>query len=187
MAAVPGLEERFRRDFRRTLRYASVLRPERIHVMAGPAEGDTARAVFTENLRWAAAEARAQDQALTIEPLNLIDNPGYFLSDYDLAATILDDVGAPNLGLQYDAYHAQRITGDAMAVWKKHGARATHVQIAQTPNRHEPDHGDPENGGIDFPAFFARLEADGYRGRIAAEYRPRGRTVDGLGWFQAAR
>lgn len=177
-AAQPGQEARFRKDFERVLRYAGVLKPRHIHIMAGNAEGPEARRVYVENLRWA-AEA-APRQSLTIEPLNPTDFPGYFLSDFETAAAVIDEVGAPNLGLQFDTYHAQSIAGDAMAAWDRYGARAVHVQIGGFPGRHEPVRGE-----IDFPAFFARLDADGYKGFVSAEYKPLGRTEDGLGWLAA--
>jgi hydroxypyruvate isomerase len=175
-AAVPGQQDRFRRDFERVLRYAGVLKPRFIHVMAGAAEGEAAEETFVANLIWAAD--RAKGLTLTIEPLNRHDNPGYFLADFDLAARVLGRVNRPNVGLQYDAYHAQRITGDAMAVWVAHGQRAVHVQVAGVPGRHEPEPG----GEIDFPALFARIEADGFKGWVSAEYHPRGATQAGLGW-----
>ncbi|MCB2115045.1 MAG: TIM barrel protein [Rhodobacteraceae bacterium] len=175
-AAVPGLSDRFRRDFDRTLRYAQVLKPRHIHIMAGAAEGPEAEATFTENLRWAAA--RARKQSLTIEPINRADMPGYFLADYDTAARTLDAVAAPNLALQFDAYHAYRITGDVAAAWAAHGARAVHIQIAGYPGRNEPT-----GGEIDYPAFFARLDEGGYAGWVSAEYAPAGPTGAGLGWL----
>lgn len=176
-AALPGLEDRFRRDFDRTLRYARVLKPAHIHIMAGAADGPEAEATFLDNLRWAAG--RAPKQSLTIEPINRHDMPGYFLADYDLAARLLDAVAAPNLGLQFDVYHAHRITGDVMAAWARHGHRAAHVQIAGFPGRHEP-----QGGEIDYPAFFARLDHDGYNGWVSAEYAPSGPTASGLSWMQ---
>lgn len=175
-AAIPGGEARFRSDFRRALRYVQTLRAGRLHLMAGVAEGDEARATFVENLAWAAGEAR--DVELTIEPINPHDLPGYFLNDFEQAVEVLDEVDAPNLALQFDAYHAHRITGDVMACWDRFGSRARHVQIAGFPGRHEPTGGD-----IDYPAFFARLDADGYSGWISAEYHPAGETREGLGWL----
>ncbi len=180
MAAVPGAEDRFRHDFNRVLRYAAELRPRFIHVMAGVAEGTAARDTFVANLAWAAQ--RAPDQRLTIEPLNLRDNPGYFLADYDLAAEVLDAVGAPNLGLQFDAFHAQMLTGDAVAVWRAHGRRAVHVQVSDTPDRAEP-----WAGGVDFDTLFAAMRDDGFAGVISAEYLPKGDTRAGLGWLARAR
>ena len=176
-AAVPGGQDRFQRDIRRVLRYADVLGAQKIHIMAGYAKGGEAFDTFIENLRWAADQAPKQH--FTIEPLNAGDQPGYFLDDFDLAAEILDAVNRPNLGLQYDAYHAQMIHGDALAVWEKHGRRAVHIQIGAAPGRCEPG-----TGPVDFELLFKAIDASGYEGWVSAEYRPSTtRTEDSLGWL----
>lgn len=174
-AAVPGREDRFRHDFKRACRYAKALDSTFIHIMAGPAEGDAAHACFIDNLRWAADHA--PQQQLTIEPINTGDMPGYFLADFDLADDILNAVNAPNLGLQFDAYHAHKITGDMAKTWEACRDRTVHIQVSDPDGRHEPS-----DKVIDYPAFFAQLDAEGYKGHVSGEYIPRGRTVDGLDW-----
>lgn len=176
-AAVPGGEERFRHDFDRALRYAQLLRSRHIHVMAGKAEGPAAHRTLVENLRWAAA--RAPHASLLLEPINQADMPGYFLSDFRLAAQIIAEVGAPNLGLQFDAYHAHVITGDAAACLTAHLDIVRHIQIAGAPGRHEPRIGD-----IDYGDFFRRVDAAGYRGWVSAEYIPQTTTEAGLRWLR---
>ncbi|MEP1933397.1 MAG: TIM barrel protein, partial [Roseibium sp.] len=178
-AAVPGGRQRFQHDIRRVLRYADVLKPKIVHVMSGAANGSDARTTFVENLQWAADNAPAQ--RFTIEPLNSVDQPGYFLNDYDLAIGVLDAVNRPNVGLQYDTYHAQMITGDAMAVWHAVGNHAVHVQVGSAPGRHEPG-----AGNMDFPALFAAIDADGYDGWVSAEYHSTGLTEACLEWMQSA-
>lgn len=175
-AAEPGREDRFRRDFDRALRFAQALRVRHIHIMAGVADGPQAHETFVANLAWAAQ--RAPHASLTIEPINRTDMPGYFLSDFDLAAQIIDEVGAPNLGLQFDAYHAQMITGDVMATWRRTAHLIRHIQIAGCPGRHEPS-----SGEIDYPAFFAALDEADYRGWVSAEYNPARLTENGLDWL----
>jgi len=176
-AAVPGGGERFHHDFRRAARYARALGARHLHLMAGVAEGAEARATFVENLRWAAAEA--PQQSLTIEPINRHDMPGYFLADYALALDVLAEVAAPNLHLQFDAYHAHRITGDVPRTWAAVAPHVAHIQVAGYPGR-----GEPMGGDIDYPAFFAMLDAVGYDGWVSGEYRPAGKTGDGLGWMR---
>ena len=175
-AAEPGREERFRSDFDRALRFAQALRARHIHIMAGYAQGPDAQDTFLRNLAWAAS--RAPHVSLTIEPLNPVDQPGYFLADFDLAADLIDRVGASNLGLQFDSYHAQRITGDALAVWRRHAGIIRHIQIAGVPGRHEPT-----GGMIDYPGFFAALDRSGYKGWVSAEYNPAALTAQGLAWL----
>jgi len=175
-AAEPGNEARFEYDMRRTLRYARELQAGLVHIMSGYSQGDVAEDVFVRNLKWAADFA--PEQQFTIEPLNPGDQPGYFLNDYDLAARVLDRVDRPNLGLQYDSYHAQLITGDALATWYKHQSRITHVQIGSPPDR-----GEPGDSPFDFASLFAAIDASGYTGWVSGEYHPSGKTVDSLAWL----
>lgn len=176
-AAVPALQDRFRRDFRRALRYAKTLGAQHLHIMSGDAEGPEAKAVFIDNLRWAATEA--PKQSLTIEPISPQVIPGYFLNDYDLARDVIAAVGAPNLRLQFDTFHAANITGDMLGCWDAMADLVVHVQVAQTPDRSEPD-----KGQIDYPAFFGRLDRDGYDGWVSGEYKPATSTTAGLGWLK---
>ena len=175
-AAVPGSEARFEHDMRRVMRYVDVLAPGLVHVMSGYAKGDAAERTFVRNLQWLAD--LAPQQQFTIEPLNPGDQPGYFMNDYTLADRVLDAVDRPNVGLQYDAYHAERIHGDALEVWQTCAPRAVHVQIGDTPDRRAP-----LTGGIDFAALFAAIDATGYSGWVSAEYHPKGRTEDTLTWM----
>jgi len=156
-AAIPGAEARFQHDIRRVLRFAAILRPGLIHIMAGYCKGPDAQAMFVRNLQWAAD--LAPDQGFTIEPLNPGDQPGYFLDDYDLAAEVLAAVNRPNVGLQYDSYHAQVIHDDAAGIWDRFGAQAVHVQLGAAPDRTEP-----APGLIDFPALFQAIDNSGYSG-----------------------
>ncbi len=178
-AARPGYETAFRDSFLRAADYATRLACPRIHVMAGVAKGPQAEGTYAENLAWAAAQA--PDLCLCIEPLNPDDMPGYFLNDYDQAARILDDLGNPRIGLQFDLWHAARLHGDPALVWEDHATRTAHVQIAGFPSRHEPG-----GGGFSLPALCDAV--DGMEGVwIAAEYRPARGTAQGLGWLQALK
>ncbi len=177
-AAVPGGVARFQSDIRRVMRYAEVLRPRLIHVMAGYAAGPEAFDCFVQNLQWAADFA--PHQKFTIEPLNPVSQPGYFLNDYDLAEEVLDRVNRPNMGLQYDSFHAQMIHGDALAIWQRFGTRAVHAQIGAAPDRSEPG-----RGTADFATLFAAMDSSGYAGWVSAEYTPSTpRTEASLGWMR---
>jgi hydroxypyruvate isomerase len=181
-AAIPGGEGRFQHDMRRAFRYAEALNVSFIHIVTGQAEGEEAFKTLVKNLKWASRSA-PKGLTLTIEPLNPIDFPGQFLNDYGLAAKVLDAVKKSNVRLQFDAYHAQAIHGDAVEIWNRYGLRAAHAQIADTPGRTPPGKGD-----IDFKALFAAMSEQGYSGWIAAEYkageRPTEETLDWLSKFR---
>jgi hydroxypyruvate isomerase len=55
-----------------------------------------------------------------------------------------------------------------------------HMQVAATPERCEPDHGE-----VNFPYLFDLIDRLDYAGWIGCEYRPRNGTVAGLGWARA--
>ena len=79
---------------------------------------------------------------MTIEPLNPRDVPGYLLHTQAEAHAIREEVGAPNLKVQFDLYHAQIVEGDLtekLRTWMPH---VGHIQIAGVPGRHEPDVGE---------------------------------------------
>lgn len=183
MASLPGREAEFRAGVARALEYAAALATPTIHVMAGllPAGADRARhrAVYVDNVRYAAAELAKRGLVLVMEPINTRDMPGYFLNYQAEAHAIREEIGAANLKVQMDFYHAQIMEGDLSMTFKKYVAGIGHVQIASVPERHEPDCGE-----VDYRHLFRLLDEMGYDGFVGCEYRPRGRTEDGLGWFK---
>lgn len=107
--------------------------------------------------------------------------PGYHVNNSADAVSVLEVVGAANLGLQFDLYHAQIMEGDLtrrMAALMPHIA---HIQIAGVPDRHEPDEGE-----VNYRHLYAAMDRLGYDGYVGCEYRPAGRTEEGLDWFRRA-
>lgn len=182
LAALPGREQEFRAALQRALEYAGELDCPRIHVMAGVvpegADREACTRTFVENLKWAAEKAAPLGVTLTVEPINTRDIPGYFLNTQEQAREILERVGADNVRLQFDFYHCQMMQGDLTRRFTEALPLVAHVQIANVPGRHEPDFGE-----IDYRWIFAKLDELGYTGWVGCEYRPRGETEAGLGWF----
>ena len=186
LGAVPGREREFADGISTALRYAQALSCPRIHAMAGivPDQADAGRrpqcrSTFVRNLRLAAREAAAQGVELTIEPINHRDMPGYFLTTQADAHAIREEVGAENLKVQMDLYHAQIVEGDLSEKIRRWLPHIGHIQVAGVPGRHEPDIGE-----INYYALFALLDELGYRGWIGCEYRPLRDTLSGLGWMK---
>ena len=184
LASLPGREAEFRASVAKALEYARALGTERLHVMAGllPDGADRARhrAVYVENLGYAARELAKEGRTLLIEPINTRDIPGFFLNTQDEAHAICAEVGAGNLKVQMDFYHTQIVQGDVTMTLRKYFPRVGHVQIAGVPERHEPDTGELNNGYL-----MRVLDELGYAGWVGCEYRPRAGTEEGLGWIAA--
>jgi hydroxypyruvate isomerase len=183
-AALPAKRDVFRRTFEQALDYAVALENPRIHVMAGiPTASDDTSActsLFVENLAWAAGLARPHNITLLIEPLNPVDMPGYFLKSADQAAGILNDVGAPNVKLQYDLYHQQMSRGAVAGNLRRYFAIIGHIQVAGVPGRNEPD----ALQELNVPYLFNVIDELGYEGWVGCEYRPRSGTEAGLAWLR---
>jgi len=185
LAAWPGREHEFTASVITALRYADALGSPLIHVMAGVLpegaglEARTRhRATFVRNLRTAAREAAKQGVTLTIEPINTRDIPGYFLNTQAEAHAIREEVGAVNLEVQMDFYHAQIVEGDLAEKFRRWQSHIGHVQIAGVPDRHEPD-----TGEVNYVYLFELLDELGYDGWVGCEYRPAADTRAGLAWL----
>jgi hydroxypyruvate isomerase len=148
--------------------------------MAGLTKAGATIETFAANLAWAAPLAKQAGVQLMLEPLNPIDFPGYLNSSVDVALQLIAKSGADNVFLQYDAYHLQMTQGRLLQTFRDHQPIIRHVQIAGVPGRNEPD----STQEINFPALFALLDDLGYSGWVSGEYRPRGKTADGLGWAE---
>ena len=183
LACLPDREVEFVESVERALIYAAALDCPTLHVMAGipPAgmERADALALYVERLRHAAHRAADHGRTLVIEPLNDRDVPGYLLRTTTEAMQVIEAVGVPNLGLQFDLYHAQIMEGDLTMRMRRLGPAIRHVQIAGVPDRHEPD-----TGECDPHHLLRELDAIGYAGWVGCEYRPKAGTLAGLGWAQ---
>ena len=134
---------------------------------------------IVDNLRFAARAFAGEGLRLLVEPINTFRHPRLLRAPPPRkAVALLDEVGEPNVFVQYDAYHAQRMEGELAATLARHLPRIAHVQVADNPGRHEPG-----SGEIRFEFLFAELERLGYDGWIGCEYRPAGRTDVGLDWL----
>lgn len=186
IAVLADREGEFQDGVRRAIDYAGALGCRQLNCLTGiaPKGVDPARlrALVVENLTYAAAELKRADMRLLIEPLNLRDAPAFYLNRSAQALDLIAEIGADNLFLQYDVYHMQVMEGDLARTIEAALDRIGHIQIADNPGR-----GEPGTGEINYPFLFGHLDAVGYAGWVGAEYLPRGRTEDGLGWLADAR
>jgi hydroxypyruvate isomerase len=184
IACLPGREAEFRAGVQTALTYAVRLKTPRVHAMAGvvpqAADPEAVRATFVANLKHAAAEFAAHGITVLIEAINTRDIPGYYLNTQAQAHGVMVETGAANLKMQIDCYHMQIMEGDIAMKLRKYAAHCGHVQVAGVPERHEPD-----TGEVSYAYLFALLDTLGYDGWVGCEYRPAGKTVDGLRWLRS--
>jgi len=179
LAALPGREQEFRDTFDQALAYAELLQCKRIHIMSGiVADEQAARHTFLANLEHALRKTENSGLSILIEPINTRDIPGYFLTTVEQANNILEELSHPALKIQFDWYHAQIMGGDLSRRTEKFFSKIAHFQLAGVPDRAEPDRGE-----VNFSHLFNLVDSMHYDGWIGCEYRPKGRTEEGLSWL----
>ena len=183
LAALPERRDEFRASVATALPYAKATGVKRLHMMSGHADRSNvaALAAYKDSLRFACEAAAPLGIDILVEPINGRDMPGYFMNDFNFAASLIAELGLPNLKLQYDIYHRQILHGDVMKSLEAMMPTIAHIQIASVPKRNEPG-----TGELDDARIFRHLDTLGYDGYVGCEYRPAGKTVDGLAWFKGA-
>jgi len=183
IACHPDRKEEFRAGVAKAIEYAKVLGVHQLNCLAGKApagvDPKVLHSTFIDNLRYAAAELKKANLRLLIEPINTYDIPGFFLNTTQQAVDVLAEVGADNLFIQYDIYHAQRMEGELANTMEKNLSKIGHIQLADNPGRNEPG-----TGEINYDYLFKFIDRIGYQGWIGCEYKPATNTEAGLGWIK---
>ena len=182
VACIPGRESELQRALEQAFATAKQLGNRRLNVLTGiPSDGAdaaTAHRCIVENLRAVAPLAQQDDMLLLVENINDVDTPGFYVTTVERAARVVDEVGHPNVRIQFDQYHVGMMGGDARALFRQYKRLVEHVQIADVPGRHEPG-----TGQQPIREFLADLDALGYSGTVGLEYRPNAATDAGLEWL----
>lgn len=134
---------------------------------------------FIQNVRYAVDKFKPYGIKVLLEALSPQVKPNYLMASQYQTLEIVEQVQRENVFVQLDYFHAQNVDGNLTRLTEKLGNKFAHVQIASVPDRHEPDEGE-----INYTHIFNKLDEIGYDGWVGCEYNPRGKTEDGLGWFE---
>lgn len=183
IACLPGREGEFQEGVGKAIEYARALKCPRLNCLVGITPSgvppEKVRETLVNNLRYAATALEKESIHLLIEPLNDRDIHGFYLVHTRDALHLIEEVGHPNLWLQYDVYHMQMMEGNLTKTIQENLGRIAHIQIADNPGRHEPG-----TGEINFTNLFRSIDEAGYGGWIGCEYVPVGKTEEGLQWIK---
>lgn len=184
LACDPNRVGEFQESIGKAIDYAVTLNCPQIHCMGGlkprGVNEEKMRATYISNLQFAGKEMAKHNLKILIEAINTRDIPGFYLNDSAQAMDIIHYANVPNLYFQYDIYHMQIMEGDLAPTIEKLLPKIAHMQLADTPGRHEPG-----SGEINYDFLFKHIDNIGYQGWIGCEYRPAGKTEEGLSWAKA--
>lgn len=121
-----------------------------------------------EEWQWVVAALRAAAQrgqglgvTLCLEPLNRFET--YFLNTLEDAARLVSDIGAPNVCIHFDTFHANIEEKDPVASVRSVGKQIGHVHISET------DRGIPGTGHADWRGVLSALKSAGYNRWLTIE------------------
>jgi hydroxypyruvate isomerase len=183
----PDRADRFRANVPVALELAERLGTSRLNALVGlersPGEREAQLRLAAENVAWAADQAAEIGADVLIEAVNTFENGPYLLSTTRQAAAFVEHVDRPNVRLQYDAYHMQRMEGNIVATLIEFAPQIAHIQVADSPGR-----GEPGTGEINYRFVLDAIEALGYDGWIGLEYNPTTTTTEeSFGWLPQGR
>jgi hydroxypyruvate isomerase len=179
IAVFPERRAEFATALATALTYARATGTLRLHLMAGIAQGEAALSSYRDAIRHACEDADMYGIEIMLEPINNNDIPGYLMNDFALAERLIGELKLPNLKLQFDIYHRQRIHGEVIKGLESLLPITGHIQIASAPLRQEPT-----TGELDDRHVLKAIERMGYDGYIGCEYRPAAGTLAGLSWMK---
>ncbi|XP_070504020.1 putative hydroxypyruvate isomerase [Chironomus tepperi] len=182
-ASLPNKIDDFRKRLENTVKFAKKFDCKKIHLMSGKLESPATnenRETFISNLKYAASVLEKEGIIGVIEPINNYSVPGYFLRDYTFAIDAIKNVGSNNIKLMVDIFHLQMIQGNITNSLKDFAPYIGHIQIAQSPNRNEPN----TEGELNYKYILSEISKIGYDGYIGLEYKPLTKTVEGLKWLK---
>jgi hydroxypyruvate isomerase len=183
LAAVPGKEAEFSAALVECVNYAVALNVKRVNVLPGRCMDEAKKpaylATFKNNLNIAADLFKPLGIMVTFEAINTVDIPNFLIHNVQQMQTIVADSGRKNLAMQFDIYHMAKMEKeDVASIIRRLGKQMGHIQFADNPGR-----GEPGTGALDFKSIFAAIEASGYDGIVAAEYKPSTLTKNTLSWM----
>jgi hydroxypyruvate isomerase len=138
---------------------------------------EVAYGTYLDNLAWAAQQAAHSDVTILVEVLDQRTAPGFVLRSQRQAVHAIQTVGDSRVRQTFDIYHCQRNEGDVTTLWRELLPWIGHIQVADTPDRHEPG-----TGELRWEFLFDEIAARGYNGWIGCEYQPSIDTPSSLGW-----
>lgn len=178
----PLKKPEWRESLEEAIDLAAEVEPRQLNSLAGNVLGDLSReeqsACLEDNLRWAIPLLQAAGLPLMLEALNIYDNPDYLLSHSWDVLEILQRIDSPWVRFQCDVYHMQRMEGNLVETIRKNIGYIGHIQIADSPGRHQPG-----TGEIDYKFVLKALEELGYERYVGLEYVPLGTTEESLAWL----
>ena len=120
-------------------------------------------------LRKLCAMAEPHGVTILLEILNSkIDHADYQFDRMEYGLYVVKELGAPNLKILYDIYHAQIMQGDVIRTIQENIQWIGHFHTGGVPGRHEID----ASQELNYPAICRAIADAGFQGFVGQEFVP---------------
>lgn len=126
-----------------------------------------------EGLKQIMPLAEKHNVIIQIEVFNSkVDHKDYMADNTRWTIELCKRLGSPNFKILYDIYHMQISEGDIIHTIQKNHQYFGHYHTAGVPGRHEIN----DAQELNYPAIMKAIVATGYKGYVAQEFLPTGKT-----------
>ncbi len=130
---------------------------------------------MTNGIKQIIGLAEKNNVTIQIEVFNSkVNHPDYMADNSKWAIELCKRIGSPNFKILYDIYHMQISEGDIISTIQKNHQYFGHYHTAGVPGRHEIN----ETQELYYPAIMKAIAETGYKGHVAQEYMPTGKTKE---------
>lgn len=163
-----GTRELFLDNMKRAIEEAKILKTDIVTITGHQnVEGvDTSDALKRYSDHVAASVSLWEDARVycAIEPFNPYNHPGHFINGSADAIEICRSINSPYVKLNWDLFHMQRTEGNVIDNLKKGADQICYMQMADSPDRHQPG-----TGEMDYVNIINTARAVGYERPIGLE------------------
>ena len=124
-------------------------------------------------LRLAVPILERANKTAIIEPMNPYNHPDHCFYGSAEGVAVCEAVGSPHVKLNYDLFHMQRYEGNLIDNLRKSKEWIGYVQLADSPDRHEPG-----TGEVNYAAVLQTVKEIGYDGFVGLECEPQDGDVE---------
>lgn len=183
IACIPGRENELEQALEALTHLARATDCRSFNLLHGKLPSGRSRqeldALAVRSYQRAAEAVSAIEGTILVEPLARGLNGAYPLETADDALSLIDRVGSASVKFLLDTFHLGSNREDLVHLVLSAGDSIGHVQLADSPGR-----GEPGSGALPLDDVGLALRAQGYRGTVAAEYKPTRETPLTLDWLQ---
>jgi len=140
-------------------------------VLGNNIEGLTTAAMHAaavEKIKLAVPILQKHRKMIIIEPMNPYNHPGHCLYGSKDGISICKAVGSERVKLNWDIFHKQRYEGNLIDNIRKGKEYIGYLQIADSPDRHEPG-----TGEVNYTEVFKAIHEIGYKLPVGLECNPK--------------